>query len=778
MIFRNWVLENFPFLEDDFDALTDYELFCKMLEYVKQFAKDNEDFNKRLTDLENYINNLDLQDEVNNKLDEMASDGTLQEIVADYLNSKALFIFENVESMKESTNLIDGSYAKTLGFYTKGDRGGAIYIIRNKNDNETADNMVTFEINQDYIAEYIEGSGNIRKFGATGNGITDDAPFIRRAIAYLKERNQGNLFIPKGTYYISSGDPRGLNDGNHKYSDYWGCFEIIDNLSVIGEGEESIFLYNSNRLGYNLTTNRYDVGAVFTNMRVSGVDFYSVNGTITFKDFKVVYTDIEQESLNVRDTIDGQFVRITTSTVTPWTPEKNGNVIVENLNIENIPSHQVIVVTGGKSFTANNIIMHNFGKEVNTATTDFSGLFINAKYCNISNCKLYNDTLSDGTAFDIQSTFTNVIGNEVYKISQFMNCTGSALTQPKAIYNISNNIAVDIYSFVNGWIYTYTKIDTLNIHDNNVILLGDNININEYIFHTSTDEGSFSSSHLPIEQLIFKNNNCSTNITNTNNVNSPSDYSFKTRCIKNIDIENNNIHDFRRNFIDLSDIDNLPVFNNLIFNNNNFARCCLHNPTASVRRVFYFNITPYYTSDIQKKVIIKNNIINQSNISDTSCIMINANQGNSQQYTNTKFYVIDNELFAEDYLHELNVKMSGTGGTCPNCVTIKHQFKDTTVTLPVTLFSFNNRCDSINITSASEFRSLINGRECVIKVLYNNGSTTTWRVEGYASSSPIEGYYPKGSLLKNSTPSFTNESPYAWLCTASGNPSTWTPVNW
>ena len=69
--FRNWVLQNFPFLEDDFDALTDYELFCKMMEYVKKFAKDNEDFNKRLTDLENYINNLDLQDEVNTKLDEM-----------------------------------------------------------------------------------------------------------------------------------------------------------------------------------------------------------------------------------------------------------------------------------------------------------------------------------------------------------------------------------------------------------------------------------------------------------------------------------------------------------------------------------------------------------------------------------------------------------------------------------------------------------------------------------------------------------------------------------
>lgn len=33
---NNYILENFPFLEDDFDALTDYELFSKMVGYVKE----------------------------------------------------------------------------------------------------------------------------------------------------------------------------------------------------------------------------------------------------------------------------------------------------------------------------------------------------------------------------------------------------------------------------------------------------------------------------------------------------------------------------------------------------------------------------------------------------------------------------------------------------------------------------------------------------------------------------------------------------------------------
>ena len=88
MIFRNWVLENFPFLEDDFDALTDYELFCKMVEYMRKSLEHIEtydskfvEFNDRLTALEHYFDNLDLQDEVNNKLDEMVEDGTLAEII-------------------------------------------------------------------------------------------------------------------------------------------------------------------------------------------------------------------------------------------------------------------------------------------------------------------------------------------------------------------------------------------------------------------------------------------------------------------------------------------------------------------------------------------------------------------------------------------------------------------------------------------------------------------------------------------------------------------------
>lgn len=81
MRFRNFVMQNFPFIEDDFDALTDYELFCKMIQYTINAVKGNKELEKQVNDLKEEIENLDLQDEVDNKLDEMASDGTLAEII-------------------------------------------------------------------------------------------------------------------------------------------------------------------------------------------------------------------------------------------------------------------------------------------------------------------------------------------------------------------------------------------------------------------------------------------------------------------------------------------------------------------------------------------------------------------------------------------------------------------------------------------------------------------------------------------------------------------------
>ena len=94
--FKRCVIQNFPFIEADFDALTNYGLLCKIVEYLNQvIASQNEvqgvteeivtAFNNLYDYVHDYFENLDVQEEIDNKLDEMFEDGTLEQIVSTYL---------------------------------------------------------------------------------------------------------------------------------------------------------------------------------------------------------------------------------------------------------------------------------------------------------------------------------------------------------------------------------------------------------------------------------------------------------------------------------------------------------------------------------------------------------------------------------------------------------------------------------------------------------------------------------------------------------------------
>ena len=90
-------LTNFPYIEKDFDAVTDYQLLSKVVDYLNEVIANNNEQNTlmvRLRDayiaLQNYINNyfdnLDVQGEINVKLDEMARNGTLTNLIKEYVD--------------------------------------------------------------------------------------------------------------------------------------------------------------------------------------------------------------------------------------------------------------------------------------------------------------------------------------------------------------------------------------------------------------------------------------------------------------------------------------------------------------------------------------------------------------------------------------------------------------------------------------------------------------------------------------------------------------------
>lgn len=90
--FKFFCIQNFPFIANDFDQMTYYELLCKLAEYMKKLIENNNAlinnqeallnaFNELQSYVNSYFDDLNIQEQVNNKLDEMAQDGTLAEII-------------------------------------------------------------------------------------------------------------------------------------------------------------------------------------------------------------------------------------------------------------------------------------------------------------------------------------------------------------------------------------------------------------------------------------------------------------------------------------------------------------------------------------------------------------------------------------------------------------------------------------------------------------------------------------------------------------------------
>ena len=144
-------------------------------EYIAKFV-ELKDF------VDDYFENLDVQEEINNKLDAMAEAGTLQEIISEYLNSTAVFGFDTVADMKSATNLINGSYARTLGYSAKNDGGGATYKIRNITNDDVVDEATIIEMgdgSDELIAELIvEDYVTPEMLGAYGDDTHDDTPIF------------------------------------------------------------------------------------------------------------------------------------------------------------------------------------------------------------------------------------------------------------------------------------------------------------------------------------------------------------------------------------------------------------------------------------------------------------------------------------------------------------------------------------------------------------------------------------------------------------------------
>ena len=147
--FKLHVLQNFPYIEADFDAITNYQLLCKVVDYLNEMIDNENVVEENVTNLANaytslykyvynFFSELDVQDEVNNKLDEMVEDGTIQSLLLDYLNLINVRYYDTfAEALLDNEIIPVNTYIITSGYEVINDGGASKYLITNESSDTT-----------------------------------------------------------------------------------------------------------------------------------------------------------------------------------------------------------------------------------------------------------------------------------------------------------------------------------------------------------------------------------------------------------------------------------------------------------------------------------------------------------------------------------------------------------------------------------------------------------------------------------------------------------------
>ena len=288
--FKFWCQHVLPLVYDD--SLSYYELLCKVVNYINQLLGDVSTLSRAFTQLKSYVDNyfstVDFQTMVDEKLDEMAENGELQNIIGKFL--PVLYVdsvgdistLETVDFLANNTNV---KIIKTKGYYSINDGGASTFYI-----GETADNDVplSIEISTNVYANIMKKSryyaaelGFKNDRGETNNTLVFNALHPCKCEILFDSGYYAfdELLITKNNHYLSF---IGMSDKSPAISEKYG------NVSDMYRGVQTFFIpYRSQQKhimkigGDNNYTDMTTAGTLnniyFTGFKISGITFTDDN---------------------------------------------------------------------------------------------------------------------------------------------------------------------------------------------------------------------------------------------------------------------------------------------------------------------------------------------------------------------------------------------------------------------------------------------------------------------------------------------------------------------
>lgn len=268
-------------------------------------------------ELQHYFDNLDLQEEVNNKLDEMAESGELADIIAQYLQLAGVLAYNTIADMKDAENLVEGSTCRTLGDFSYTDGGGAFYKIRTITNEDTVDGYKIIALNNsdtliaERISDELDYTNHFRYYidGVNGddgnNGKTPETAF-KTLSRFLEEANNGKsdircYIISAGTYniektnlintivHITGNVENVIINTNLNELVFYNCHLNFQNITITNNGSSVPYLEGGSLVIANSILRTpfrfYDAMATITNCTANELRFESSQvtlDTITF----------------------------------------------------------------------------------------------------------------------------------------------------------------------------------------------------------------------------------------------------------------------------------------------------------------------------------------------------------------------------------------------------------------------------------------------------------------------------------------------------------------
>lgn len=386
-------------------------------QYIEYDLHTRELFIELKNYVDTYFDNLDVQDEINNKLDAMVEAGTLQEIITTYIQANVAWTFDTVADMKLSTNLVNGSYARTLGFHTLNDGGGALYYINNSG---VADDRSIIAIDDLRAHLVLDKVVSPEQFGAYGDGIHDDTDSWQDAVNSGHDVKAMHKTYLTGKIEVTEDIAIDCNYASFTCNEDT-LFDIKGEVSATITGESNYAAHNQNYHIANGSYDNYTGFAVFegdNNFQESRA-YYMGGFTAYFKSGKLdgAYPiPVTNPTITLVNPIKGSLKNIGDITHTsPSTSTISINVLygygykIENVKNDSSVCYKCIQLSKCLNCICDNLtITQHFESDTNNSyIVDFD----DSSFCSVLNSTLHNDLWHTITTGGAILCYSNLVQN-------------------------------------------------------------------------------------------------------------------------------------------------------------------------------------------------------------------------------------------------------------------------------------------------------------------------------------------------------------------------------